>query len=221
MFRGAAQLIEKRLDPGCGQLGAIGVKMAGEAPEVLAAVIEVQGFGSFGEAIFDQVLYPECPVSRTENFFGASQSQAHRRCPLPPRLAQPPRSRAPFLESCPPISPLAGRLRHACHNGGKSINPCSSISGRKLRAIKDSAPPRPLCQSQYSYNSPGDRRRLQCCYSAIQPDSHHAFFLFHFTSLNHYRLLHGLSLLSLSFGVQLFAAFGDALSIAKWLDDWN
>ncbi len=99
MFRGAAQLIEKRLDPGCGQLGAIGVKMAGEAPEVLAAVIEVQGFGSFGEAIFDQVLYPECPVSRTENFFGASQSQAHRRCPLPPRLAQPPRSRAPFLES--------------------------------------------------------------------------------------------------------------------------
>lgn len=53
MFGGVAELMEKGLDPSCSQLRAIGVKMVGEAPEVLAAVIEVEGFGRLAEAVFD------------------------------------------------------------------------------------------------------------------------------------------------------------------------
>lgn len=77
MLRSVAQIIEKELDPSGGQFGAIGVKMAGEAPEVFAAVIEVQGFGRFEEAIFDQVPYPDGTINDDEHFFGASQPQEH------------------------------------------------------------------------------------------------------------------------------------------------
>jgi len=78
MLRGVAELVEKGLDPSRGQFGAIWVKVAGETPEVLAAVIEVQGFGRLGEAVLDQVPNPEGSIGHDENFFGSSQAHAHR-----------------------------------------------------------------------------------------------------------------------------------------------
>ena len=41
MLRSVAKFMENGIDPSGDQFGAIGVKMAGEAPEVFAAVIEV------------------------------------------------------------------------------------------------------------------------------------------------------------------------------------
>ncbi len=69
MLSGVAELMENGLDPSCGQFGAIGGKMVGEAPEVLAAVIEVQGFGRLAEAVLDQVPYgwPNAGPSRLQN----------------------------------------------------------------------------------------------------------------------------------------------------------
>ena len=78
MLRGVAELVEKGLDPSRGQFGAIWVKVAGEAPEVLAAVIEVQGFGRLGEAVLDQVPNPEGSIGHDENFFDPSQAHVHR-----------------------------------------------------------------------------------------------------------------------------------------------
>ena len=68
MLRSVAQIMEKGIDPSGGQFGAIGVKMAGEAPEVFAAMIEVQRFGRLGEAIFDQVPYPDGAINDDEHF---------------------------------------------------------------------------------------------------------------------------------------------------------
>ena len=70
-----------RVTSGClklRQFGAIGVKVVSEAPEGLAAVREVQDFGRLAEAILNQVPFPECSIGHDENFFGPSQTQAHR-----------------------------------------------------------------------------------------------------------------------------------------------
>jgi hypothetical protein len=73
-----AELMKKGIDPSGSLFGAIGVRMMGEAPEVLTAVIEVQGFGRLGEAVLDQVPNPEGPIGHDENFFGPGQPQLHR-----------------------------------------------------------------------------------------------------------------------------------------------
>ena len=72
-----AQLVEQGLDPSGGRLIALGVKVMGEAPEVLAAVIEVQGFGRLGEAVLNQVPYPDGAIGYDENFFGSDQARPH------------------------------------------------------------------------------------------------------------------------------------------------
>lgn len=68
MLGRVAELIEQGLGPSCGPFGAIGVKMAGAAPVVLAAVIEVQGFGRVADAVLDQTPYPDGAVGHDENF---------------------------------------------------------------------------------------------------------------------------------------------------------
>jgi hypothetical protein len=62
-----AELVEDGLDPSGGQFGVLGMQMMGEAPEVLAAVVEVEGFGRPGEAILDQVPYPESSIGYDKN----------------------------------------------------------------------------------------------------------------------------------------------------------
>jgi hypothetical protein len=69
--------MEKGLDPSGSQFGAIGVKMTGVAPEVFAAVIEVQSFACFGEPIFDQVPYTDGITDDDEHLFDTSQPQEH------------------------------------------------------------------------------------------------------------------------------------------------
>ncbi len=78
MAGGVAELMEQGLDPGSRLLGAPGVKMVGEAPEVLAAMIEVQGLGRPGEAVLDQIPYPDGSIGEDEDFPGPSQAAPHR-----------------------------------------------------------------------------------------------------------------------------------------------
>ncbi len=68
MLGSGAELVEQGLGPSCGPFGAIGVKMAGAAPVVLAAVIEVQGFARVADAVLDQTPYPDGAVGHDENF---------------------------------------------------------------------------------------------------------------------------------------------------------
>lgn len=78
MLGSVSQFMEKRGDPSGGEIRTAGVKMMGEAPEVLTAVIEIQSFGRLGEAIFDQVPYPEGAAGHGENFFCPRHAQIHR-----------------------------------------------------------------------------------------------------------------------------------------------